>query len=106
MYKICFYVPEENLEAVKDAIFAAGAGQLGAYQKCAWQTLGTGQFLPLHGAEPHLGEVAELAHVREYKVELVCQESAIKAALQALKTSHPYEEPAYQVFKMEDLFCS
>ncbi|MGI9286142.1 MAG: NGG1p interacting factor NIF3, partial [Pseudomonadales bacterium] len=56
MFKLCFYVPGENLEAVKSAVFAAGAGRVGDYENCCWQVLGEGQFRPLEGSQPHIGE--------------------------------------------------
>ena len=55
MYKLCFYVPESHLEEVKEAVFAAGAGKMGDYDACAWQTAGQGQFRPGEGADPHIG---------------------------------------------------
>ena len=103
MYKICFYVPEENLDSVKEAVFAAGGGRIGDYQKCAWQTRGLGQFMAMEDANPHIGEVAKVEQVAEYKVELVCEDDCIKAVIQALIETHPYEEPAYQVLKVESI---
>ncbi len=60
MYKISFYVPEPDANQVKEAMFAAGAGVLGAYDHVAWQTLGTGQFRPLNGSNPSIGELNEI----------------------------------------------
>lgn len=101
MYKLIFFVPLSHSETVKEAIFATGAGQLGNYAKCAFETQGTGQFLPLAGANPTLGEVNKLEKVEELKVELLCPANLISAAVEALKASHPYEEPAYEVYKLE-----
>lgn len=103
MYSVVFYVPEENLETVKEALFAAGAGKIGDYQRCAWQVQGTGQFCPMPGADPYIGTVDKLEKVNEYKVEMVCEEQNILAVLQALKKAHPYEEPAYFVTKAMDI---
>jgi len=103
MYKICFYVPETHLEPVKAALFAAGAGRIGLYDSCAWQVKGEGQFRPLAGAKPFLGEVGAVEVVAEYKVELVCAEHCITAAIDALRAAHPYEEPAYDVVKLQGL---
>ena len=106
IYKIAFYVPESHCDAVKDALFLAGAGRIGNYSHCAWQTRGTGQFKPNQGSQPHLGERNELCTVIEYKVELVCDAKNLKSALNALLKSHPYEEPAYeayQILKLDDL---
>lgn len=97
MYKLCFYVPQSHLEVVKQAVFATGAGRIGEYEHCCWQVLGQGQFRPLAGSKPFLGRRGELEQVAEYRVELVCAASCIKAAVEALLRAHPYEEPAWDV---------
>ncbi len=101
MYKLCFYVPTTHVDAVKQAIFAAGAGRVGNYDCCAWQVLGEGQFRPLAGSNPFLGNSDQVETVAEYKVEAVCEDAAIGAVIAALKAAHPYEEPAYQVWRLE-----
>lgn len=101
MYKICFYVPPTHAEEVKNALFAAGAGKLGLYSCCAWQTLGEGQFMPLEGSQAFIGEQNRLEKVAEYQVEMICDDQYIQAAIAALKKAHPYEEPAYQVWRVE-----
>lgn len=103
MYKISFYVPEEDVEIVKNAMFDAGAGKVGNYESCSWQTLGTGQFRGLKNSNPTIGEPGELEVVSEYKVEMVCEKHYMKDVVEALKFSHPYEEPAYDVVKLEEL---
>ena len=85
MYKITFYVPDTHLELVKAALFNAGAGRVGAYDSCAWQVKGQGQFRPLAGSNPFVGEHGLLEAVDEYKVELVCDDANIQAAIAALK---------------------
>lgn len=102
MYKICFYVPYDHVEKVKQAIFDAGAGRIGNYDNCSWQCPGIGQFRALNGSQPFIGEQDKIEKVDEYKVEMVCDEKNIKAAMKALKSTHPYEEPAYEVYKLED----
>ena len=103
MYKLCFFVPEDHLEAVKTAIFAAGGGRIGDYDSCCWQTAGQGQFRPLTGATPFVGQHETLTRVPEYKVELVCDETHIRPAIAALRLAHPYEEPAYDVILLADI---
>ncbi len=103
MYKICFYVPESHLDCVKDALFSAGAGQIGQYDCCAWQSKGEGQFRALDGSKPFLGELNQLEKIVEYKVELVCAGQYIELAVQALKASHPFEVPAYDVIEILDI---
>lgn len=103
MYKITFYVPVTHVEPVKQALFEAGAGRIGDYDACSWQVLGVGQFRPLDGANPFIGQVGAVEQVAEYRVELVCADDRIREAVAALKAAHPYEEPAYDVVKLVDL---
>ena len=100
MLKLVFFVPKDNVEQVKDAVFAAGAGKQGLYDQCCWQTLGVGQFRPLEGANPHIGSVNDVEKVEEYRVEMLCSESNIEKVIAALKAAHPYEEPAYDVIAL------
>jgi len=103
MYKLCFYVPESHLEAVKEAVFAAGGGRIGAYDSCCWQSLGQGQYRPLEGSQPFLGQTGRLERVAEWKVEMVVADERIHDAVKALKSSHPYETPAYDVWRLSDM---
>ena len=102
MYKLCVYIPEADLERVKSAIFEAGGGVIGNYDCCSWQQLGEGQFRPLQGSNPSLGDCGALETVAEYKLELVIDDSAMKAVLAAMITAHPYEEPAYQYWRVNE----
>lgn len=102
MFKLCVYIPASHLESVKQAMFDAGAGRIGDYDSCCWQIVGQGQFRPLAGADPFIGSQGKLETVEEYKVELVCEDKLIAAVVAALKQAHPYEEPAYQVWKLEN----
>ncbi|HEA51963.1 hypothetical protein LCGC14_0797590 [marine sediment metagenome] len=103
MYKICYFVPETHLEKTKQALFDVGAGCIGDYDSCAWQCRGQGQFRPLEGSSPFLGDAGALEVVEEFKVELVCRDDLIRQAVGALKQAHPYEEPAYEIYRMEIL---
>lgn len=102
MYKLTVYIPDNALDAVKSALFAAGAGHIGNYSHCCWQIKGTGQFKPLAGSQPYLGSLEEIEQVSEWRVEMVVDKDKIKNVIQALKMSHPYETPAYDVIKLED----
>ena len=102
MYLLSFYVPPDQADQVKEAMFAAGAGRIGAYEYCAWQTLGRGQFRPLAGSNPFIGQKDKLDFVDEAKVEMVCSDDVIKPVMEALRAAHPYETPAYAVIKCED----
>ncbi|MDF1589683.1 MAG: NGG1p interacting factor NIF3 [Gammaproteobacteria bacterium] len=103
MYKIVFYVPETHKERVKTAMFAQGAGRYQGYDCCAWETKGTGQFRPLAGSQPFIGSSNQLEQVDEFRVEMMCSEQHIKAALNALIAAHPYEVPAYEVWSVKTL---
>ena len=103
MFKLVVFIPEDNLEEIKQAMFAAGAGKIGDYDQCCWQVLGQGQFRPLSGSNPHLGETGALETVQEYRVELVCADDRVESVLAAMKKAHPYETPAYDVVRLEDL---
>lgn len=102
MYKLVFFVPATHAEEVKEAVFNAGAGRIGDYSHCCWQVLGTGQFKPLEGSDPYLGSQGELEKVEEFRIEMVCSDDRIKYAIQALKQSHPYEEPAFDVWQLAE----
>jgi len=101
MYKLSFFVPESHLEKVKQRLFDAGAGAVGDYDSCCWQSLGTGQFRGLESSSPFLGKKGQIEQVAEYKVEKVIKDQIIKQVVDALKSAHPYEEPAYDVIKLE-----
>ncbi|MCQ3016414.1 YqfO family protein [Pseudomonas tremae] len=102
MYKLAFFVPPSHVDEVKSAVFAAGAGRIGAYDQCSWQVLGQGQFRPLNGSQPFLGQSGVVEQVDEWKVELVVADELIAQAVVALKQSHPYETPAYEVWRLEE----
>ncbi|MFK3684797.1 NGG1p interacting factor NIF3 [Pseudomonas sp. NPDC088890] len=103
MYKLAFFVPASHVEVVKAAVFAAGGGRIGDYDHCAWQTLGQGQFRPLDGSQPYLGQSGQVEVVEEWKVELVVADELIAQVVAALKASHPYETPAYEAWRLADI---
>ena len=98
--KLVVFVPESDTERVIDALVTAGAGNIGAYQRCAWTTVGTGTFRPGPGADPAIGSVGSVESVAETRVEMVLARSRRVPVLQALVATHPYEEPAYDVYEL------
>ncbi|WP_040161356.1 Nif3-like dinuclear metal center hexameric protein [Nigerium massiliense] len=98
--KVVTFVPPEHVEAVIDALADAGAGAIGDYDRCAFTSPGTGQFRPLPGAEPFLGDVGELERTPEVRVELVLPRGRRAGVLRALRASHPYEEPAFDLLEL------
>jgi hypothetical protein len=103
VFKLAFFVPDTHVEAVKNAVFAAGGGCIGAYDSCSWQALGQGQFRPLDGSQPFLGQSGRVEKVEEWKVEMVVADSLIEPVVQALRLAHPYETPAFEVWRLHDL---
>ena len=103
MYKLSFFVPKEQKEEVKEALFSIGVGAYENYDKCSWEVEGIGQFRPLQGANPFLGNIGEVEKVAEYKVEMICKDALIHKAVTTLKETHPYEEVAYEVIKLTEL---
>lgn len=99
MFYIIFYVPLDHAEKVKESMFQAGAGTLGNYSKCSFESKGVGQFEPLKGSTPFIGKTNELEKVMELKVEMLCQKENIEKAISAMKAAHPYETPAYYVIE-------
>ena len=104
MYKLTVFIPDDYLETVKTALFTAGAGTIGNYSHCCWQVQGIGQFKPLTGSNPHIGQHGEVEKVEEWRVEMVVADAKIHAVIDALKQAHPYETPAYDVLQMVEGF--
>jgi len=102
MYKLSYFVPTEAKEKTKEALFNVGAGKFRNYDCCSFESEGMGQFRPLDGANPYIGEHNKMEYVKEYKVEMICDDALIKKAVEVLKEAHPYEEVAYEVIKLED----
>ncbi|MCL6516368.1 Nif3-like dinuclear metal center hexameric protein [Alicyclobacillus sp.] len=99
--KLVVFVPESHHEAVLQAVCAAGAGHIGAYSHCTFNTPGTGTFLPLEGARPYLGEVGRLERADEIRLETIVPESKLEAVVRAMLEAHPYEEVAYDVYPLQ-----
>lgn len=96
------YVPRTHTEPVLAALFAAGAGTVGDYEECAFVTPGEGRFRPVRGATPTIGRVGEPERVEEDRVEVVLPRRLRGAVVAALRTAHPYEEPAFHVLEPVD----
>lgn len=103
MKKIVFFVPETHKEKVKMAMFEAGAGKIGNYDFCSFELKGMGQFRPLIGSKPFIGNQNQIELVEEYRVEMVVENHLAISVIGAMKKAHPYETPAYDVIAMEDI---
>jgi hypothetical protein len=93
-------VPREALDAVRTALFEAGAGRIGDYERCSWYTQGTGTFLGGEGTNPSLGEAGREQRVAELRLETVFPEEKQDDVIEALRRAHPYEEPAFDVYAL------
>ena len=98
--KLVVFVPAEALDAVRDALFGAGAGRIGDYERCSWYTEGTGTFLGGEGTAPTVGERGREERVPEFRLETVFPAERQTEVIAALRTAHPYEEPAYDVYEL------
>jgi hypothetical protein len=98
--KLVVFVPREALETVRDALFAAGAGRIGEYERCSWYTAGTGTFLAGAGASPTVGEPGREERVAELRLETLFSEERHDEVVAALRRAHPYEEPAFDVYPL------
>jgi len=100
MRKLVVFVPREALDDVRDAVFEAGAGRIGNYERCSWYTQGTGTFLAGEGSSPALGEIGREQRIAELRLETVFPTERQEEVLAALREAHPYEEPAFDVYAL------
>ncbi|MCS5489823.1 Nif3-like dinuclear metal center hexameric protein [Algoriphagus limi] len=100
--KLTFFVPEENKQDVLDAVYAAGAGQIGEYKDCSFQIKGMGTFTPSESANPHLGQRGVPSYESEVRAEVILPKHLSGAILQAMRKAHPYEEVAYYLQELEN----
>src|SRR5687768_5730979 len=98
--KLVVFVPPEALDGVRDALFAAGAGRIGGYERCSWYTEGTGTFFGGEATSPTLGERGREERVAELRLETVFPEDRLDEVITALRAAHPYEEPAFDVYPL------
>jgi hypothetical protein len=103
LHKLVWFVPREALEATRDAVFAAGAGRIGRYQRCSWYTAGTGTFLAGEGADPSIGRVGREDRVSEPRVETVVPVAIAREVVDALREAHLYEEVAFELYPLVEL---
>lgn len=99
--KLVVFVPRDSHAKVLDAVCAAGAGHIGAYSHCTFNTPGTGTFLPGEGTNPYIGEAGKLEHADEVRLETIVPEQLVEQVVRAMLTAHPYEEVAYDLYPLE-----
>src|SRR5262245_25707096 len=98
--KVVVFVPDSDLARVSDALFAAGAGNIGQYSQCSFRLAGTGTFFGSDATKPTVGEKGRREEVNEWRLEAVCPEAAVEQVVAALRKAHSYEEPAYDVYPL------
>jgi len=100
--KLVFFCPPDNADEVIDACSTAGAGQIGMYSRCAFSSPGTGTFIGSEKANPMVGEKGRIEHVPEVRVEMMLRSDQKRAVTRALMRTHPYEEPAFDLFQLHE----
>lgn len=102
LFKLVVFVPEENADGVREAMFAAGAGWIGNYSHCSFNGRGVGTFLPREGTNPYLGETGKLERAEEIRIETIVPGNLRRKVVQAMIKVHPYEEVAYDLYPLEN----
>lgn len=102
LYKIAVFVPESHENQVRSAMLDAGAGYIGNYSHCSFNTRGTGTFLPLEGTSPYIGTKGRLERVNEVKIETIVKENMLDDVIKSMLHAHPYEEPAYDIYPLKN----
>ena len=100
--KLVVFVPRESLDTVREALFAAGAGRIGDYQRCSWYTEGTGTFLGGESTSPSVGQPGREERVAELRLETVYPSERETEVVAALRQAHPYEEPAFDLYVLAE----
>ena len=98
--KLVVFVPPDALDAVRSALFDAGAGRIGEYERCSWYAEGTGTFLGGAGTSPAVGQAGQEERVPELRLETVYPADREADVVRALREAHPYEEPAFDLYPL------
>lgn len=101
-YKVVVTVPENEADKLREAIGNAGGGKVGNYIHCSFSVKGIGRFKPVGGANPAIGQVGKLEEVAEERIEITCDSESVKAVVAAIREAHSYEEPAIDVYKLDE----
>jgi hypothetical protein len=101
--KIVVFVPIAYADKVREAMANSGAGKIGNYSHASFSSRGIGRFKPLSGANPTIGKIGHLEEVEEERIEVICLSEIVRDVIQAIKEAHPYEEPAIDIYTLEEL---
>lgn len=102
LYKLAVYVPYTHADKVKNALANAGAGHIGDYSHCSFSSEGIGCFKPLENTNPYIGSIGEIELVKEVKIETIVTQKVLGGVISSMIKAHPYEEVAYDIFKLEN----
>lgn len=102
LYKVVVFVPENHEDKLRSALGESGAGAIGNYSNCSFTTKGTGRFKPEEGADPYIGSIDEIEAVEEVRIEAIVSEDKLNKVVENMISAHPYEEVAYDIFKLEN----
>ena len=100
--KIIVFVPLTHTDKVRKAIWDAEGGIIGNYTHCTFSSLGTGTFKPNEKAKPHIGQANKIEAVEEERIEFICPKNKAKSIIQSIKSAHPYEEVALDIYPLLD----
>lgn len=100
MIKIVTFAPLEDADKIRQALGEAGAGNLGNYTFCSYSVVGKGRFTPSAEANPHIGDKEVPEVVEEERIEVLCEKSKAKTVIEAMKSAHPYEEVAFDIYPL------
>lgn len=103
LVKLVVFVPEENADAVRQALGEAGAGRIGEYTFCSYSIKGVGRFKPGEGANPHIGTAGKLEEVNEERIEVACEKDQAPDIIKVIKEVHPYEEVVMDIYPILSL---
>ena len=102
IYKLVTFSPVENADAVREALFSAGAGGIGNYDKCSFNSDGFGTYIGNDDSDPVIGEKHEFMRVNEIKIEVTFEKHLKSKIMRTLFENHPYEEVAYEIYELEN----
>ena len=102
LYKLAVYVPKTHELVLRDALGEAGAGYIGNYSHCTFNTPGIGTFKPDENTNPFIGTVGQIEEVEEVKIETIVPQSILQKTIDKMLKAHPYEEVAYDIYKLEN----
>ena len=102
LLKLVVFVPVSHSKKVSQALFSSGAGNIGNYKNCIFTSFGEGSFFPISGSKPFKGEKGMLEKVNEEKLEVILPDYLLSDIIQSMNSAHPYEEVAYDVFKLQN----